>query len=122
MEQLPPTAEDNDTVRPYWVKELVLDTVYTAALSMRDPDRQSHLPNLFSLDASGKPGGGSDAVDMVPSCFTEASDTAALAATYSALGEIEEELGRRRRGSSSTRQRYGTSTPRVLWAASSMPT
>lgn len=117
MEQLPPTAEDNDTVRPYWVKELVLDTVYTAALSMRDyrtcldtseeTIRQKRARGADQTQIARatyrtcfplmRLGNLEEAATRLKWCrlvFTEASDTAALAATYSALGEIEEELGR----------------------------
>ncbi|WP_158634434.1 CHAT domain-containing protein [Amycolatopsis sp. WAC 01375] len=117
IKQLPPTAEDNDTVRPYWVKELVLDTIYTAALSMRDyrtcldtaeetirqkrarDADQSQIARAtyrtcFPLMRLGNLEEAAMRLKWCRSIFTEASDTPALAATYSALGEIEDELGR----------------------------
>lgn len=117
MDELPPTAEENDTVRPFWVKELVLDTIYTAALSLRDyrtcldiaeeairqkRARDADLSQIaratyrtcFPLMRLGDLEEAARRLKWCRGIFTDSSDIAALAATYSALGEIEEELGR----------------------------
>lgn len=121
MRRMPDEPGDNETVRPFWVRELILDTAYTAALAGRD--YRACLRVGKEMITSKKNRGADEAeitravyricyplmrtdrleeaalhLDRCRQVFVREHDVVALAATYSALAEIEEARGRPRAG------------------------
>ncbi|WP_167475342.1 CHAT domain-containing protein [Nocardia arthritidis] len=116
MAELPDEAGENETVRPFRAKGLVLDTAYTAALALHDYDTcitvgeemlalkraydadeneiaRAKYRLCFPLMRRNRTGEALSYLTWCRTVFTRERDSAALAATLTALAELEDERG-----------------------------